>query len=239
MSVAVSPDFAQIQRRYTIPRTLIRGIVFRGFGFHVVFKPDIKGVENVPASGPTLLIINHIAGIDPLIVLAAVTQRFIVPMSKIENFSNPFFALCMNAWGVYAIRRGEVDRVALQNTVDLLKSGNAVLMAPEGHRMPALQEAKDGVTYVALKSDAMIVPVGIDGTREMVPNLKRLRRTAVSVRFGKPFRFRSNGRERIPRPEMSRMTQEAMYQLAALLPDYRRGFYSDLSKLTTDTLEFV
>jgi 1-acyl-sn-glycerol-3-phosphate acyltransferase len=145
----------------------------------------------------------------------------------------------MNLYGVYAIRRGEVDRVALQNTIDLLKSGNAVLMAPEGHRQPALNEAKDGVTYVALKSDAMIVPIGIDGTREMLTNLKHLRRTPATVRFGKPFRFRANGRVRIPRPEMARMTHEAMYQLAALLPEYRRGYYSDLSKATTETIEFV
>ena len=239
MKIAVSPEFARVQGRYTIPRLLIRSIVFRAFGFHVVFKPDIKGVENVPAAGPTLLMINHIAAIDPLVAMGAVTQRFVVPMSKIENFDNPFFRLCMNLWGVYAIRRGEVDRVALQNTIELLKSGNAVLMAPEGHRQPALNEAKDGVTYVAVKADAMLVPIGIDGTREMLPNLKRLRRTHVIVRFGKPFRFRTNGRERIPRPEMAHMTQEAMYQLAALLPEYRRGFYSDMSKATTETIEFV
>src|SRR5262249_45971092 len=159
------------------------------------------GQENIPKSGPTMIMINHIAAIDPILVMAEVTTRYVVPMSKIENFGHWFFGAMMNFYGVYAIHRGEVDRVALQTTVDLLKSGTLVLMAPEGHREPELHEAKDGVTYVAVKSDAVIVPAGIDGTREFLDNLKHLRRTPASLRFGKPFRFRSDGRERIPRPE--------------------------------------
>src|SRR5262249_39721068 len=124
-------------------------------------------------------------------------------------------------------------------SVDLLKAGNLVLIAPEGTREPQLSEAKDGTTYIATKASAVIVPAAVDGTREFVHNLLRLRRTPISVRFWKPFRFRTAGRERIPRPELGYMTQEAMYQLAAILPENRRGFYSDLSKLTTETIEFV
>jgi hypothetical protein len=72
-----------------------------------------------------------------------------------------------------------------------------------------------------------------------VPNLQRLRRTHITLSFGRAFRFRANGRERVPRAEMSRMTQEAMYQLAMLVSEHRRGFYHDLSQATTETIEFV
>jgi 1-acyl-sn-glycerol-3-phosphate acyltransferase len=173
------------------------------------------------------------------VVMGATTSRFAVPMSKVENFKLPVINLLMRAWGIYPVHRGEVDRAALHNTVDLLQYDNCVLMAPEGTRQPALIEGKDGITYVALKANAMIVPVGVDGTREFMHNLKRLHRTPVVVNFGRPFRFRSGGRDHIPRPEMKHMTQEAMYQLAMLLPEHRRGLYHDLSKATTDTLEFV
>lgn len=64
----------------------------------------------------------------------------------------------------------------------------------------------------------------------------------MQVIFGKPFRFKTDGRSRIPREELAVMTEEAMYQLAATIPDtyaHLRGIYSDLSKATTDTLEFA
>jgi hypothetical protein len=59
----------------------------------------------------------------------------------------------------------------------------------------------------------------------------------VRIRFGRPFRFRLP-RGRIPRAWMRKMTDEAMFRLAELLPPQRRGFYSDLRRATAETLEF-
>ena len=188
-----------------------------------------------------MLIFNHISGIDPAVIMGVVRPRFLVPMSKIENFRVPVVGLLMRWWGIFPVRRGEVDRTALQNAVDLLKLGNLVLMAPEGTREPALSEGKDGITYVALKANAAILPCGVEGTREFVHNLKRLRRTRVTVTFGPAFRFRSSAASngRVPRPEMTHMTHEAMYQVARLLPEQRRGYYQDLSQATTEKIEFL
>lgn len=239
MTSYVSADFATRQDRYAASRRFIRDVLLRGIAFRLLVRVDVHGLEHIPPAGPTLLMINHINGIDPAVVMGVVGPRFAVPMSKIENFRIPVVRQLMQWWGVYPVQRGEVDRTALQNTVDLLKAGNLVLISPEGTRQPALIEAKDGITYVAIKANATVVPVGIEGTREFVHNLKRLRRTHITVNIGRAFRFRTNGRERIPRADLSHMTQEAMYQLAMLLPEYRRGFYSDLSKASTGTLEFV
>jgi 1-acyl-sn-glycerol-3-phosphate acyltransferase len=235
----VSADFAYRQERYNFWRRLIRDFLLQTLAFHILVTVKTSGMEHIPHEGPTIVMMNHIGGIDPVVVLGAVKPRFVVPMSKIENFRLPIFGQLMQLWGAYPINRGEVDRAALQHTVELLKAGNLVLMAPEGTRQPALIEGKDGITYVAIKAGAMIVPVGLEGTREFTQNLKRVRRTPITLNFGPAFRFRTGGRERIPRAEMGRMTHEAMYQLARLVAPQRRGFYNDLSKATTDTLEFV
>jgi hypothetical protein len=58
------------------------------------------------------------------------------------------------------------------------------------------------------------------------------------VRLGRPFRFKPQG-NRPSRPALRQMTDEAMYRLAAVLPEARRGFYSDLSKATTELIEDV
>ncbi len=240
MSERVFRVFEHDQARYTPWRRFARDVLLQTLAFHLLVTVEEHGMaEHVPPSGSTLLMMNHIGGIDPMVVMGVVRPRFVVAVSKIENYDVPVLGLLMRLWGTYPITRGEVDRRALDFTIKLLKEGNMVLMAPEGTRQPAMIEAKDGLTYVALKGGATIVPIGLEGTRDFGRNFKRLRRSHLTLSFGRAFRFRTDGRERIPRPEMTRMTQEAMYQLAALVSPERRGFYGDLSKATTDMLEFV
>ncbi len=231
-------DIVYRQEQLDARRGFLRDVLLRRIGFKLLVKAQIEGVENIPASGPGIIMMNHIAAIDPFVVVGAVTTRFIVPMSKEENYHNPLVALMARAWGAYPVRRGEVDRRALDSTIELLRQGRLVLIAPEGTRHPSLTEAKNGMTFVALHTDAVIVPTAVDGTDRFPATLKRLQRTPVQVRFGRPFRFRPSGQGRVPRAEMTAMTREAMLQLAALLPVHRRGEYRDLSP-TTDYLEFV
>ncbi len=239
MTGLVRPDFARRQDRYAQSRRFIRDVLLQRLAFHILVKVNVEGLEHIPADGPTIIMINHISAIDPIIALGIVKPRFVVPMSKVENFHIPIGTALMRWWGIYPVQRGAVDRTALQNTVELLNNNNIVLIAPEGTRRPALSKGKDGMVYVALKSGAMIVPCAIDGTREFPKTLLRLRRTPIRVRIGRAFQLRASSSDHVPRAEISRMTQEAMYQLAALLPEYRRGYYSDLSQMTTDKLEFV
>ncbi|MBN1564402.1 MAG: 1-acyl-sn-glycerol-3-phosphate acyltransferase [Anaerolineae bacterium] len=229
----------QNQERYTLRRRLLHGVVLRLVGFGMLIKPHIEGRELVPANGPTIFIMNHIGAIDPFVAVGAVRSRYMVPMSKIENYSHPILSFMAHAWGVFPVRRGEVDRLALTSTLWLLEQGHAVLMAPEGTRSPSLIEAKEGMTYIATKANAIIAPIGLDGTDRFPGDLKRLRRAPVSIRFGRPFRLKIGDRRRIPRDEMAQMTREIMWQLATLLPEQRRGVYSDLDQMTTDTLDFL
>jgi 1-acyl-sn-glycerol-3-phosphate acyltransferase len=201
---------------------------------------EVSGIEHIPADGPTIVMMNHIATIDPGLAMAAVRGRQVVPMSKIENFSGwqgPF----LKWYGAYAVRRGEVDREALNNSIALLKAGIPILIAPEGTRSPdGMIEPKDGMTYVATKADAIILPTAICGAQHFGDNFKRFRRTPVRIHFGPAFRFKIEGRTRIPREELAQMTREAMYQLALAQPDPTlRGAYADLSQATTETLAFL
>jgi 1-acyl-sn-glycerol-3-phosphate acyltransferase len=227
------------QERYTWRRRFIRGVLLRQVGFRLLVRVDVHGLEHIPAAGPTLVIMNHIAAIDPFVVTGVFGPRFLVPMSKVENYRNPVVAAMALSWGVFPVRRGAVDRQALASTLALLEQGYPVLLAPEGTRNPALIEARDGMSYVAAKAGAMIVPMAIDGTEQFPGSLRRLRRAPVTVRIGRAFRFRTEGRRRVPRDELRRMTEQAMFQLAQLLPEHRRGAYRDLDRMATDQLAFV
>jgi len=227
---------ADWERRRRILRFLIRHI-----GFTLLAKlHKVEGLENIPAQGPVILMINHIALIDPIVVLHLM-PRNIIPLAKIEVYDYPLVGIFPRLWGVIPVRREEVDRRAVQQVLEVLRAGEIVLVAPEGTRGSQLSRGKEGVAFLASRSGAPIVPVAIEGTVGF-PALRFFsaawRTPGVQVRFGKPFRYRP-GLRRPSRELLRQMTDEAMYVLASLLPEKRRGVYSDLSKATLETIEWV
>lgn len=207
--------------------------------FPTTLRLRVTGRENIPTTGPVIAIYNHVSSADPSIVVGSIRNRYLIPMAKIETLDNFFFGLVVRTWNCIVVRRGEVDRTALTLALNVLNTGGGLTISPEGTRSPAMIESKEGTAYLATKTDAVVVPVGVAGSGPYMTNLKRLRRTPVEMVIGRGFKFRTNGRTRIPRDELAQMSRESSYQIAQLLPPELRGFYSDLSQATTDTLEFV
>ena len=223
--------------RYYRIRRFLR-FLLRYVGFTLLAKLNrVEGQENIPESGPAILMINHMAFIDSIVVLHAV-KRDIVPMAKIEVYDYPVIGIIPHLWGVIPVRREEVDRRAIQQSLEVLRAGELVLVAPEGTRGPALKQGKEGIAYLASRSGAPIVPIAIDGTIGF-PALrftKAWRGTGAIVRIGRPFRFRPEY-QHAGRDQLRLMTDEAMYILSALLPPNRRGYYSDLSQASLETID--
>jgi 1-acyl-sn-glycerol-3-phosphate acyltransferase len=225
--------------RWELRRRFLRFLI-RSIGFTLLAKLDrVEGLENVPARGPAILLINHIAFIDPLVVLH-VLPRNIVPLAKIEVYDYPVVGIFPRLWGVIPIRRDEFDRRAVQQVLEVIRAGEIVLVAPEGTRSPQLTQGKEGIAYLASRSGAPVIPVAVDGTPGF-PALRfspRWRGPGATVRFGKPFRFLPDAQQ-TRRAGLRRMTDEAMYILASMLPEHRRGVYADLSSATQDTIEWL
>jgi 1-acyl-sn-glycerol-3-phosphate acyltransferase len=77
------------------------------------------------------------------------------------------------------------------------------------------------------------------GLRDLGTNIKRLRRTDVTVRIGPPFYLGTTSGGEITARERKQMVDEMMYQLAVLLPHELRGHYQDLTKMTTDFVRYA
>ncbi len=227
---------AQIAWRRRLMKTVLKPI-----GFDLLWDVTVTGTEHIPAEGATILMMNHISGLDPILCIGAVDHRFVVPMSKIENARHPVSGAFLRSWGVYTVDRETLDRQAITQSVDLLRSGQLILIAPEGTRHPeGLAPGKDGMAYIAAKADAVIVPTAISYAQGWYDSLRRARRHRISVNFGRAFRLRTGGRRRIPRDELAQMTQECMYQLAlAVVDEDARGVYSDVENATTKHLTFL
>jgi 1-acyl-sn-glycerol-3-phosphate acyltransferase len=231
-----APSRAYNHARHEPMRRVLRWLI-NNIGWRFLAKIErVAGVENLPATGPAILMINHIAFVDPIVVLGNL-PRNVVPLAKIEVYALPLIGIFPWLWGVIPVRRGDVDRRTLEQALAVLRAGEIVLAAPEGHRGPALQEGKEGIAYLAYKSGAPIVPVAVEGTEEVIKfGLKRSSDPGAIVRLGQPFRFKPLA-SRPSRAALRQMTDEAMYRLAAILPEKRRGVYADLSKTTSEYIE--
>jgi 1-acyl-sn-glycerol-3-phosphate acyltransferase len=233
-----------IQKRYDHarlePQRRFLRFLLKTIGFTLLAKIEsVQGLENIPAIGPAILMINHMALIDP-VVIVHIVPRSIVPLAKIEVYDYPVIGIFPKMWGVIPVRREEFDRRAVQQIFDVLRAREIVLIAPEGTRSPQLRQAKEGIAYVGSRSHAPILPVAIDGTIGFpaLRGTRRWREAGARVTFGKPFRFRQE-LAHANRDQLHVMTEEAMYVLAELLPPHRRGVYADLSQATQRTLEWL
>jgi 1-acyl-sn-glycerol-3-phosphate acyltransferase len=228
-------DHSHWEGRRRVLRFLLRVI-----GFNLFAKIDhVEGVEHVPSVGPAILMINHINFVDPFVVIGAL-PRIIVPMAKIEVYSYPIVGIFPRIYGVIPVQREETDRRAVQGALEVLKAGEIILVAPEAHRGPELRQGKEGVAFLATRAGVPIVPTAIDGTigYPTYPFSHRWREPGARVIFGRPFRFKMDG-QRARRDRLRLMTDEAMYILSGMLPEHRRGYYSDLSLATQETIEWI
>jgi 1-acyl-sn-glycerol-3-phosphate acyltransferase len=224
--------------RLELIRRFLRFLI-RYIGFTLLVKLErVDGLGNIPKEGPAILMMNHIAFLDPIVVLHAV-PRNIVPLAKVEVYKYPVISIFPRMWEVIPVRRQEVDRRAIQLALEVLKAGEIILVAPEGTRGPELREAKEGAAYLSSRSGAPIIPVAVTHTTGF-PTFrlsKRWKGKGAHVQFGRPFRFKP-GYKRAGRDELRKMTDEAMYVLSQMLPEHLRGVYADLSKATEDTIEW-
>lgn len=230
-------NHARLERTRWFLRGLIDNIAWRFLAR--IDHRRIAGLDNLPATGPAILMINHIAFIDPIVVLGNL-PRNIVPMAKAEVNRIPVWGIFPQLWQVIPVRREEMDRKAVERALEVLRAGEVILIAPEAHRHPALKQAKEGIAYIAHKSGAPIIPVALEHTNGYPTLLGpwNAKQPGAYFRLGRPFRFKPVA-GRMPRERLRQMTDEAMYQLAAMLPEHRRGDYANLSKATTETLELA
>ncbi|TAH52904.1 MAG: 1-acyl-sn-glycerol-3-phosphate acyltransferase [Chloroflexota bacterium] len=196
---------------------------------HLTLKLDLGGFENVPPTGPLMIIINHNSFLDPLVPCVFV-RHDVFPMAKVEALEH-WLGWTLKWYGAFPVRRGAGDVSALKSSLRVLKAGHALLMAPEGTRNPEgiLQEGHEGAALIAARSGVPILPIAMRGGAPFFKNLKRLRRTPITMRIGMPLIVRPL-EQKLSRDELRALTDEMMYALAALLPIEMRGRYADVEK---------
>jgi 1-acyl-sn-glycerol-3-phosphate acyltransferase len=160
-------------------------------------KRDWRGMEHIPATGPVIIVANHISHADPLVLAHYVYDagRWPVFLAKSGLFRVPVLGWLLRAVDQTPVERGTVDAVkALDAAVAALKDGKCVLIYPEGTttKEPELwpMRGKTGAARLWLATGAPVVPIVMWGPQRLFdPRTRKMRpvpRTAVSVVTGPP-----------------------------------------------------
>jgi 1-acyl-sn-glycerol-3-phosphate acyltransferase len=187
-----------------------------------------EGVGNIPATGPVILACNHINWMDILSVTVP-CPRPVHLMGKAELFEMPVLGGYYRLLGAFPVRRGEGDREALRQAIDVVAAGQVLCIMPEGHRSGTgvLMEGKSGVALIALRSGAPIVPVAIWGTEKALRGLHYGPfRPTVHVVYGEPFTLTRGGPGH-GREDVERGINTIMLRIASMLPPEYRGVYAE------------
>ncbi len=196
------------------------------FCFRLISDIDVAGVENVPQDGAFILATNHLSRLDtPLLGITCPRKVYAMVATKYQAY--PFFRWLMDMADAIWVRRTEFDRDALVASLEVLKRGDVLGVAPEGtrSRTRTLQEGKPGVAFLAARLGILIVPVGIAGTERLWEDMGHLRRPHLQVVYGEPFRLPKEGK--LTSEELQAATDLIMQRIAVLLPAEYRGVYAE------------
>jgi 1-acyl-sn-glycerol-3-phosphate acyltransferase len=195
---------------------------------------DVRGLENIPATGAFVIATNHLGLLDATMLFYALDRWdvFIPTAEKWEDI--PFLKWLGKYLNFVFIDRFNPDIKAMRKMISLMEQGNILVIAPEGtrSRVGSMIEGKPGVSYLAAKLRRPIVPVGLAGTRDevVIDNLKHLRRSQIAVTAGTAFllpQLPTRDRDEALKQD----TDEIMCRIAALIPPEYRGVYADHPRL--------
>lgn len=212
-------------------REFVLGTIFRS-AFNLLATVEASGVENIPDSGPFILAANHMSYVDPPLLYYYIGGDHITGWAASKYRSHLLFGPIVRFGGGIFIRRGKVDREALDLALTWLNSGRAFGLAPEGTRSKTgqLMKAKTGISYLADQSQAPIYLAAITGTETAVAKLMKLRRPHLTVRFSESFHLPPLDPEDRA-ASMRRNADEVMCRIAAMLPPKYRGYYANHPRL--------
>lgn len=161
--------------------------------FTVLGPTRVFGRRNVPRTGGVLILANHRADVDPILVQIA-CPRPVYFMAKSELFVMPILGRAIRGFRAFPVKRGEPDRDAIKKAVALLQAGETVCVFPEGELSETgeMLPLKPGVALVVRMAQASVICVGLRNTNRILPYGAVIPRPAfrwVEARWGEPRQF--------------------------------------------------
>lgn len=171
---------------YRTVKVILGGVMKRAYRVHVA------GLSHVPIIGPGIVAANHISFLDSLFIPLVIPRR-VTYLAKAEYWDSWKTRWFFDLVGQIPVRRQDSEKAqaALEAGMRVLGSGGLLGIYPEGTRSPdgRLYRGKTGVARMAAQANCPVIPVGLEGTREIMPKDAKMPRSRgeVALRFGEPL----------------------------------------------------
>jgi 1-acyl-sn-glycerol-3-phosphate acyltransferase len=185
------------------------------------FKTRGLGVENIPRTGPFVVVSNHASFLDPYLIGYTSVEREVGFMAKEELFRVPIFGSIIRYCGAFPVKRGGHDPEAIQRFHDFLHSGKPLVLFPEGTRTLTgeLQKAKKGVGLLLYNARVPVIPAYVAGTFHCWPKGRLLPRPGrTSVNYGPPIPLEDLYDGGPEKETYRRIAERVMDRIAGLRP---------------------
>ena len=209
----------------------------------LLFRPSISGADNIPPSGPAILVSNHISAGDTFLLPAMIKRRLTFP-AKIELFHGRGLRGRVLTWFLKGVGQLPMDRAggrasttSMEGVLGVLRAGNLLGIYPEGTRSPdgRLYKGKTGVARLVLEAGVPVVPVGMIDT-QLVPSrffkIPTMRRP--KIRIGKPLDFSAYAAAGNDRDVLRWITDEIMNAVMELSTQEYVDGYGTSAKAALD-----
>ena len=207
--------------------------------FWLLTDLEIEGQENFPPHGPLLMVGNHFSLVDVMAFVRIAPYPIEFIGGAVTPNTPSFLRWIPRVYGYLPVYRGTGAQFALKEAEKVLKNHGVVAIFPEGGshgRM--LRPARPGSAFLAARTGARILPVGLTNMDMVIEKLGRFNRARVRIRIGKPFgpfNVLGNGRDR---SELDTISHSIMEHIAELIPPEKHGYLSKDPALRAQVTEF-
>ena len=231
----ISPKMAKLIE--ILPSSFVKAISTRVINGYIKKYANItiRGMENISnVKRPVIFLCNHLSNSDGLILNSVLENEDLTFIAGVKLSENPVTNLGINMIKTIPIKPNCADKDAISKTIKLVKSGNSILIFPEGtrSRSASMIEAKKGILLIAKFTGVPVIPVGIYGTEKLLPiaggNMggEKFNHADVFVTIGEPIVTPEINEQESRHDYENRILDTIMKEVAALLPEKYRGVYA-------------
>jgi 1-acyl-sn-glycerol-3-phosphate acyltransferase len=167
-------------------RILIRqSLRFLGRGLMpLLARTQIRGRERFPRKGPVILVGNHTAAME-VVMMAVYPPQIVEYMGSVDIPHDGFMAAFVGLYGVIPVFRGNVSTSSMKMGVDVLKQGGTLGVFPEGGIWePSIRRAQSGVAWLSYHAQAPILPIGFGSMAGALKKIFALERPVLKMNVG-------------------------------------------------------